>query len=218
VLARPEQEAVVALEWLADELGAPKHVPISVSGTEPRVARGKFAPGAFGSTLAALLPENCIIMEDAVTSGRALFPTTFAAPPNDWLQNTGGAIGIGFPCATGAAVACPERKVICLQADGAGMYSLQALWTQARQRLDVITVVFANRSYRILQGELLAVGAKPGPVSNELFDLGRPELDWVKLAEGMGVEAACVETLETFADAFTSACNRRGPFLIEFRL
>jgi acetolactate synthase I/II/III large subunit len=107
---------------------------------------------------------------------------------------------------------------VCLQADGAGMYSLQALWTQAREKLDVVNVVFANRRYAILQGEFAAVGAQPGPASRELFDLARPALDWVKLAGGMGVEAVRTETLEGFADAFKSACARRGPFLIEFAI
>ena len=218
VLARPEQDAVAALEWLADDLNAPKRVPIAESGTKPQLVGGKFEPLAFANTFAALLPENCIVAEDAVTSGRALFGPTFAAAPHDWLQNTGGAIGHGFPCATGAAVACRDRKVVCLQADGAGMYSLQSLWTQAREKLDVVNVVFANRIYKILQGELVAVGAQPGPTSTELFDLARPTLDWLKLAEGMGVEATRVENLEGFADAFKSACGRRGPFLIEFRI
>ena len=205
VLARPEQDAVAALEWLADELGAPKNVPIPDTGTKPQLVRGKFEPEPFAHTMAALLPENCIVAEDAVTSGRALFAPTFGAAPHDWVQNTGGAIGIGFPLATGAALACPGRKVVCLQADGAGMYTLQALWTQAREKLDVINVVFANRIYKILHGELLAVGAQPGRVSNELFDLARPTLDWLKLAEGMGVEATRVDTLESFADAFKAA-------------
>ncbi len=147
-----------------------------------------------------------------------MFAHTYNSPPHDWLQISGGAIGHGFPCATGAAVACPDRKVVCLQADGAGMYTLQALWTQAREKLDVINVVFANRIYKILQGELLAVGAQPGEVSTELFDLARPDLNWVKLAEGMGVEAKSVDTLEAFADVFAAACKRRGPFLIEFRI
>ncbi len=218
VLARPEQDAIAALEWLADELGAPGNVPIPDGRTNPQLVTGKFEPEAFAHTLAALLPDNCIVAEDAVTSGRALFAPTFGAAPHDWLQNTGGAIGIGFPCATGAALASPGRKVVCLQADGAGMYTLQALWTQAREKLDVINVVFANRIYKILHGELLAVGAQPGPVSSELFDLARPALDWIKLAEGMGVEAARVETLEGFADAFKAAAWRRGPFLIEFRI
>ena len=137
-------------------------VPLPDGGSKPQLARGKFEPEAFASTLAALLPENCIVAEDAVTSGRALFAPTFSAAPHDWLQITGGAIGHGFPCATGAAVACPGRKVVCLQADGAGMYTLQALWTQAREKLDVVNVVFANRIYKILHGELLAVGAQPG--------------------------------------------------------
>jgi acetolactate synthase-1/2/3 large subunit len=218
VLARPEQDAVAALKWLADELGAPKSVPFPEVESRPQLVRGKFEPEPFAHTIAALLPENCIVVEDAVTSGRALFAPTFGAAPHDWLQITGGAIGHGFPCATGAAIASPGRKVVCLQADGAGMYTLQSLWTQARERLDVINVVFANRIYKILHGELVAVGAQPGRVSNELFDLARPTLDWIKLAEGMGVEGTRVESLEGFADAFKAASGRRGPFLIEFRI
>ncbi len=218
VLARPEQDAIDALNMLADELGAPRQVPIPEGGIKPQLVSGKFEPEAFASTLAALLPENCIVSEDGVTSGRALFAPTFNAAPMDWLQNTGGAIGHAFPCATGAALACPDRKVICLQADGAGMYSLQALWTQGREKLDIINVVFANQIYKILYGELVSVGAKPGHASNELFDLARPALDWVKLAGGMGMEAVRVDTLEAFADVFKSACGRKGPFLIEFRI
>ena len=216
VLTRPEQDVVAALEALADELGAPRTLPMNAAGALPEPQRGPFKPDAFGITLAALLPEQAIVAEDAVTSGRALFPVTFAALPHDWIQVTGGAIGHAFPAATGAAVACPGRRVICLQADGGGMYSLQALWTQARERLDVVNVVFANRRYAILQGELAAVGATPGPASKDLFDLARPEILWTKLAEGMGVEAARVDTLERFTEVFRAACNRRGPFLIEF--
>ncbi len=216
VLARPEQDAVAALEWLADELGAPKNVLIPEGGTKPEIGRGSFDATAFGSTLAALLPENSIVAEDAVTSGHGLFAPTFNAAPSDWLQTTGGALGLGFCAAAGAAVACPDRKVVCLEGDGSGMYTLQALWTQAREKLDVVNVIFANRRYKILHGELLAVGAQPGRASNDLFDLARPELNWVKIADGMGVEAARVTNLEGFADIFRAACNRRGPFLIEF--
>ena len=156
-------------------------------------------------------------MDESVSSGRAFFPPTFEAAPHDWLQITGGSIGYGFPCATGAAVGAPDRKVVCLQADGAGMYSLQALWTQARCNLDVVNVVFANRRYAILDGELKAVGAQQGPASSELFDIGRPDLDWVKLANGMGVEAARADTLDAFDDVFRAATSRRGPFLVELR-
>jgi len=218
VLARPEEDAVAALEALADELGAPRQLALPALEPIKDHVRGAFEPLAFAHAFAAVIPENAIVVEDAVTSGRALFAPTFGAAPNDWLQNTGGAIGIGLPAATGAAVACPDRKVICLQADGAGMYTLQALWTQARESLDVITVVFANRVYRILQGELAAVGAEPGPAADRLFGLAPPELDWRKLAEGMGVESARVETLEAFSDVFRAATARRGPFLIEFRI
>jgi acetolactate synthase-1/2/3 large subunit len=218
ILARPEQDAVAALEALADEIGAPRILPIEQAGPKPQIVRGPFDSAAFGMTLAAVLPENAIVCDDAVTSGRQIFPATFNAPPHDWIQSTGGAIGHGFPCATGAALACPDRKVVCLQGDGAGMYTLQALWTQAREKLDVVNVVFANRVYKILYGELRAGGATPGRASDSFFDIGRPDLDWVRMAKGMGVEAASVETLEEFADTFRAACGRRGPFLIEFRI
>jgi len=215
VLARPEQDVVAALEALADELGAPAKVVIPDPGPAPSPATGKFSQEGFGATLSALMPEHAIVAEEAVTSGRVLYPPTYAAPPHDWMQVTGGAIGCGLPLATGAAVAANGRKVICLQADGGGMYSLQALWTQARENLDVVNVIFANRRYAILQGELLAVGATPGKTANDLLSIGNPDLDWVALARGMGVEGARVETLEGFADVFGAAVKRRGPFLIE---
>jgi acetolactate synthase I/II/III large subunit len=215
VLSAPEEDGVEALERLADELGAAAAV-IADPGARAQPASGPFTHAGFGSTFAALIPENAVVVEEAVTSGRQLFPPTFRAAPHDWLQITGGAIGQGFPCATGAAIGAPDRRVVCLQADGGGMYSLQALWTQAREQLDIVNVVFANRAYRILQGELVAVGAQPGPASRELFDLSRPALDWVMLAQGMGVEASRVDTLDAFAEVFKAACARRGPFLIEF--
>ena len=218
VLARPEQDAMAALQELADQVGAPRVVKIEDAGPKPRIGSGPFESEAFGMTLAALLPENAVVVDDSVTSGRSLFPATYNAAPHDWFQGTGGAIGHAFPCSTGAAVACPDCKIVCLQADGAGMYSLQALWTQAREKLDVVTVVFANRVYKILFGELRSTGAEPGRASNTFFDIGRPDLDWVSLAKGMGVEAVRVETLEGFADKFRAACGRRGPFLIEFRI
>ena len=215
VLAHAHEDLVGALESLAEAIGAAPSPAIARPGEAPRIAAGRFEPAAFASTLAALLPEDCIVAEDAVTSGRGLFPPTFAAAPHDWLQVTGGAIGHGLPCATGAALAAPRRKVVCLQADGGGMYSLQALWTQAREKLDVVNVIFANRMYKILQGELVAVGARPGEASRDLFDLTRPTLDWVGLAKAMGVEGVRVETLEAFADAFRATTRTRGPFLIE---
>jgi acetolactate synthase-1/2/3 large subunit len=217
-LASLDEDQVAALEALADALGAPKAAAVAREVKDAPLPRGAFTPEAFGALFERLIPEAAVIADDAVTSGRQLFGRTFDAAPHDWLQITGGAIGFALPCATGAAIGAPDRKVVCLQADGGGMYSLQALWTQARENLDVVTVIFANRSYRILQGELLAVGAQPGPASKELFDLGRPGIEWTKLADGMGVEARRVETLEAFADVFTAACARRGPFLIELKI
>jgi acetolactate synthase-1/2/3 large subunit len=213
-LAALDEDQAGALEMLADALDAPRDIALTPAERKP-LPNGRFTPEGFGALLENLIPENAIIADDAVTSGRQLFGHTYGAAPHDWLQITGGAIVFALPCATGAAIGAPDRKVVCLQADGGGMYSLQALWTQARERLDVITVIFANRTYRILQGELLAVGAQPGRASKDLFDIGRPDLDWVKLAAGMGVDGRRVETLEDFSSAFRQACRERGPYLIE---
>jgi len=217
-LAALDEDQVGALEMLAEVLSAAKQVASPPAARDGAMPRGAFTPEAFGGMFERLIPEDAVVVDDAVTSGRQLFGHTFGAAPHDWLQITGGAIGFALPCATGAAIGAPGRKVVCLQADGGGMYSLQALWTQAREGLDVVTVIFANRRYAILQGELMAVGATPGRASKDLFDIGRPDLDWVKLAQGMGVEARRVDVLEDFADVFSAACARRGPFVIEMRI
>jgi acetolactate synthase-1/2/3 large subunit len=162
------------------------------------------------------MPEQAIICDESVTSGRSLFQHTRTTPPHDFLQLTGGAIGLGLPLATGAAVASPGRKVICLEADGSGMYTVQALWTQAREKLDVVTIIYANRAYAILQGELKQVGAGvPGVNASRMLNLDEPALDWVKMAEGLGVEAVRVASAEAFYDALKAALARPGPFLIE---
>lgn len=213
VLARPEQDGPAALAALADRLGA---VPAEfAAGERPQAATGRVGAEAMSRTLAAMMPEDAIIVDESITFGRGLFPCTRDAPPHDWLQLTGGAIGSGMPMATGAAVACPGRRVIGLQADGSAMYTVQALWTQARERLDVTTVIFANRKYEILLGELANVGANPGRTALDMLDLGNPALDWRRLAEGMGVEAARAETMEAFATLLAHANARPGPFLIE---
>nr|WP_308812774.1 thiamine pyrophosphate-dependent enzyme [Cereibacter changlensis] len=162
------------------------------------------------------MPEDAIVCDESITSGRDFFRMTHGAAPHDFLQLTGGAIGDGIPMATGAAVACPDRKVIGLQADGSGMYTVQGLWTQARERLDVLTIVFANRRYQILHGELLNVGAGPaGENARRMLDLDDPALDWVQMAGAMGVEAARADTVERFDDLLRQALARKGPFLIE---
>ncbi len=213
VLARPDQDGPAALSALADALGAD---PAPVPAIErPKVARGAISSEAMAQTLGALMPEGAIIVDESITFGRGLFPCTSGAAPHDWLQLTGGAIGDGLPLATGAAVGAPGRRVITLQADGSAMYTVQGLWTQAREKLDVTTIIFSNRKYQILLGELAGVGANPGRTALGMMDIGNPDLDWRRIAEGMGVESARADTMERFNHLLAAANARSGPFLIE---
>ena len=219
VLALLEEDGVHALEWLADEVGARSVRARVAEYAPPSPASGAITPTALGASLGALLPEQAIVIDESITTGRGFVPPTRSSRQHDWLHNTGGSIGIAMPLATGAAVACPERKVITLEADGCGMYTLQALWTQAREGLDVTTVVFANHSYACLRHELANVGAKnAGPRARDMLDLDRPNLDWVALARGMGVSAVRVETMEDFNDRFSVSIVEPGPHLIEVAL
>lgn len=213
VLAQPDEDGGRALQALADRLGAPRLQ--RVPPTPPPPARGAITPESLAQSLAALLPAQAVVVDEGVTVGRAMFSALASAAPHDWLQLCGGAIGEGIPMATGAALGAPGRRVVGLQADGSALYTLQGLWTQARMGLDVTTVIFANRRYAILQGELAAVGALPGPATNAMFELQRPDLDWVKLAAGFGVEAGRADTMAQFNDLFARSLARKGPFLIE---
>lgn len=214
VLSRPDQDQGDALARLADMLAAHEAAPVAQRViVEP--ARGAVTSEAVAQTVTALLPDNAIVIDESVSFGRAFYPGTVNAAPHDWLQITGGAIGNGLPLATGAAIAAPGRRVVSLQADGSAMYSLQSLWTQAREQLDVTTVILANRKYAILIGELAGVGAEAGKTAMSMLDLTRPTLDWVKLANGMGVEAAQAQDMEQFADLLVAANKRKGPFVIE---
>ncbi|WP_426957913.1 acetolactate synthase large subunit [Muricoccus radiodurans] len=215
VLSRVEQDAEAALQALVDELGAPQ-AAIPDPGPRPERGRGAPTPEGLARTVAALMPDNAIISDESVSFGRGFYKETHAAPAHDWLQLTGGAIGDGMPVATGAAIgAGGQRRVISLQADGSAMYSLQSLWTQAREKLPVTTIILANRKYQILIGEYRDVGANPGRTAMDMLDLGNPDLNWVKLAEGMGVEAAQATTLEACGDLLAQSVSRNGPFLIE---
>jgi acetolactate synthase-1/2/3 large subunit len=217
-LARPEEDGVLALEALAAELGATREGVIQPASL-PGLPSGAITLDTLAASLAALLPENAIVADESVTSGRSFFSATRGARPHDWLQNMGGSIGLGLPMATGAAVACPDRKVVCLSGDGSAMYTLQSLWTQAREGLDVTTVIFANRSYAILKLELTNVGAQnPGRTALDMLDLGRPDLDWCALARGMGVPAARVDTIDAFNKEFAAGVAKPGPALIEVML
>ncbi len=215
-LAHAHEDGTQALEALAEALGAPK-VPAHVAAlkTAESIA-DKFDQYTIGQVIAKHLPEGAIISDEGATSGAGTALATATAAPHDHLALTGGSIGQGLPVATGAAVAAPDRKVVCVHGDGGAMYTLQALWTQAREKLDVTTVIFANKSYAILNIELARVGAgNPGPKALSMLDLHNPELDWVKLATGMGVEASRAASIKDFESQFAAAMRGRGPRQIE---
>ncbi len=215
-LSLPHEDGVAALEAVADAIGAPREPARRAELRRSNLPTGALTVISAGQVIAHYLPENAIISEEAGTAVIGIAPFTANSAPHDYLSLTGGSIGQGLPVATGAAVACPDRKVLGLQGDGGGMYTLQALWTQARERLDVVTVIFANRSYVILNVELKRVGAAAqGPKAMSMLDLHDPVLDWVSLAQGMGVEASRASTAEEFAVQFSAAVAGRGPRLIE---
>jgi acetolactate synthase-1/2/3 large subunit len=218
-LARTEEDMVHALEWLADELGA-RAQPIAPSKFEPPAkATGEITAATLAQSIGALIPENAIVVDEGVSTGRGFFPSTRQSQPHDWLQNMGGSIGLGLPMATGAAVACPDRQVLSLQADGSAMYTIQALWTQAREGLNITTVLFNNRSYAILRHELANVGAQNvGRKALDMLDLGRPDMDFVMLARSLGVPGSRVNTMEEFNREVARGLATPGPYLVEVML
>jgi acetolactate synthase-1/2/3 large subunit len=215
ILADRAEDSALALEALADALNAPAEAALNTVSLPDRPS-GELTAYTIGASIARHMPEESVVSDDAVTAGLPIFMQTRGAKPHDWLSLTGGAIGQGLPVAIGAAVACPDRKVLALTGDGAGMYTVQALWTMAREQLDVTVVVFANHVYRILGIELNRTGAgKPGAAAASLLDLGDPRLDWQALATGMGVAAVRCETAESFDAALAGAMTHKGPLLIE---
>ena len=215
-LVERDQDVAGALGALAEKVGADGVEANLITLERPELPKGELNPMSIGASLANQFPEDAIVVDEGGTCGGGATMLTRTCPPHDWLMLTGGSIGYGMPCATGAAVASPDRRVICLQADGGGMYTVQALWTQARERLDVTTIIFANQKYSILQIEFGRVGAhNPGPKAMSMLDLGNPELNWVSLAEGMGVPAWRVKTAEEFNKALAESLRTPGPTLIE---
>ncbi|MET4579619.1 acetolactate synthase large subunit [Ottowia thiooxydans] len=218
-LAAPGQDVLVGLQLLAQELGIPVGAPSlrlqNEVATHP--STGPLTGAVVSRILAHYLPEHAIICDEGLTEGREFPAASLNAAPHDYLQLTGGAIGMGLPLAVGAAVACPERKVISLQGDGSAMYTLQALWTQARESLDCLTIILANRSYAILHGEMVNVGSSALPNGNaqRMLDLENPALDWTLIAQGMGVEAVQARTAEEFIRQLRAGLSAPGPFLIE---
>ncbi len=205
--------AVEALGALLDVSGG--NAPRQESRT-PALPTGPLTATSVCDALGALLPEGAIVSDEGNTSGLFAPGSTAGAPPHDWLCLTGGAIGQGLPVAVGAAVASPGRRVVALEADGSAMYTLQAWWTMARESLDVTTVLLNNHSYAVLNMELDRVGAEaPGPRARDMLDLGRPDIDFVQLATGMGLYAARAETADEFSDQLAKALATPGPSVIE---
>jgi acetolactate synthase-1/2/3 large subunit len=217
------QNVVEILEALADALNAPPHskIPVSInSGLDrPIVPTGELTAEKVCLTLAAVQPENVIIVDEGLTTSVGYYPLTAGLAPHSYLTLTGGALGYGMPCAMGAALACPDRPVINFEADGSAMYTVQALWTQARESLNVTTLICANRSYNILKIELIRVGIESiGPKVSSLTDLDQPYINWVRVAEGLGVPAVSVNTAEGLSRELARALAEPGPHLVEMVL
>ena len=212
-----EGDPLASLEALAMELDAMNEKPAGVAQPHrPDRPTGKFTLDGLGQALGATMPEGAIVVDESVTTGRGFFPFSAGAPPHDWLNNMGGSIGFGGPVAVGAAVACPDRKVICMIGDGSAMYTIQSLWTMARENLDVCVMIFSNRSYNILYSQLADVGAaNPGPRAIDMLTLDRPTLQFTDLAKGMGVPAGKATNLEELTKQLTYAMSQKGPYLID---
>ena len=218
-LAEPHQEVTSALAALAEAVGAGAAAAGSAGAASAAAwspPSGPLTPESIAAAIAHTLPEGTVVVDESITTGRAFGPLMAEAAPHDWLQVMGGAIGFGLPGAVGAAIGAPGRPVLALEGDGSAMYTLQALWTMARENLPVVAVIFANRAYRILQGELRGVGATvSGQKATDMLSLDRPALDWVSLARGHGVPGVRVEDAEALARELTRAYASRGPALIE---
>ncbi len=205
-----------ALEALADAVGAKKPMAVKVDLDLPARPTGSITPEKIGQLLAATLTADAIVVDESLTTGRSFLTATRSSQPHDWILPTGGSIGFALPVAAGAAIACPERKVVCLESDGSGMYMPQTLWTHARESLNILTIVFANRKYQILRLEMQNVGvAEIGPKASGLLDLDNPEIDWVSLARSFGIDAERVDTMDLFSSAIDAGIATQGPYLIE---
>ena len=212
-------DSLQALSDLATAVGAKPGDRMVQAASNSQRPSGALNPQTIAQALLTTMPEGSILVDESVTTGRESFGVTAGAAPHDTLQNMGGSIGFGMPVATGAAIACPERPVLCVVGDGSAMYTVQSLWTQAREGLNVTTIVFANRKYQILKNEFNAVGAgTPGPKALSMLDIDNPTLDWLALAKGMGVSGARVASAEELCREIDRGLTEPGPYLIEVPL
>jgi acetolactate synthase-1/2/3 large subunit len=213
-LAHRHDDVVAALEALADDLDAPR-MANGIDAVRPDLPRGSLSAGHVARILAAMAPDHCIVATDS-GGGGAAYPVLQRAVRNSWLNLTGGAIGQGGPAATGAAIACPDRQVFALLGDGGAMYTIQCLWTQAREQTKVVNVIYSNRAYNILEVEYRRLGINDiGKTAASLFDLSGPDIDWVALAHSMGVPGSRAATCEAFVLALQRGLESDGPYLIQ---
>lgn len=215
-LCATDEDSTAALAMLAEELGASTTAPVLQPREAVEPPSGALDPRSIAFAMAAALPENAILVDESVTTGRRTYGLTAGARPHDTIQNMGGSIGFGTPVATGAAIACPDRRVVCMEGDGSAMYTIQSLWTQAREGLDVTTVVFANHKYQILRGEFANMGlGEPEAEALRMTDIGDPRIDWQALGRSMGCATVRAETAEDFHAALVRCTAEPGPSLIE---
>ena len=222
-LVEADEDSALAFEMLLDALGATHAKPVLQARVQARVQAvvptGALNPLSIAHALSAAIPENCIVVDESLTTGRESMGHTMGALPHDLINNMGGSIGYATPVAIGAALACPDRRVFCMVGDGSAMYTIQSLWTQARESLNVTTIIFANNSYAILKAEYANMGAgTPGARALSMIDIDRPSIDWQAMAKSMGVPSVSVDTAEAFHKAMTDSVRTPGPVLIEVRL
>ncbi|MDR5759182.1 acetolactate synthase large subunit [Caballeronia sp. LZ035] len=218
-LVEADEDSELAFDMLLQELGASGTAALLQARIETPVPTGALNPASIAHALAAALPEHCIVVDESLTTGRESMNLTMGARPHDLINNMGGSIGYATPVATGASLACPDRRVFCMVGDGSAMYTIQSLWTQARESLNVTTIIFANNSYAILKAEYANMGAgAPGERALSMIDIDKPRIDWLAMAKSMGVPAVAVETAEGFYKALTDSTHADGPCLIEVRL
>jgi len=218
-LVEEDEDSEVAFDMLLQALDATGTTPLVQPRIETPVPKGALNPASIAQALAAALPEHCIVVDESLTTGRESMSLTMGALPHDLINNMGGSIGYATPVATGAALACPDRRVFCMVGDGSAMYTIQSLWTQARENLNVTTIIFANNSYAILKAEYANMGAgEPGERALSMIDIDKPRIDWLAMAKSMGVPGIAVETAESFHKAMVDSTREPGPCLIEVRL
>ncbi len=219
-LVEADEDSETALEMLLDALGMAKTAPVQQARIDTPAPSGALNPLSIAHALAYAIPENAIVVDESLTTGRETMGHTMGARPHDLINNLGGSIGYGTPVATGAALACPDRRTFCMVGDGSAMYTIQSLWTQAREQLPVTTILFANNTYNILKLEFSNMGAgpAPGPRALSMIDIDNPTIDWVAMAKSMGVPGVRVETAEDFTQAMARSVSADGPVLIEVKL